>query len=411
MRVTSRGPVCGLDGRRSAGRPVRRLVVSVVVVIGVVLSAAAPAGASTGWRVQAVPKPPGSTLLQGVSCPVRGDCTAVGFSVTHGNQHSLAEHWDGSSWTIQPVPGPAGAVQTILYGVSCVSATSCTAAGTYYPQPVAGRGYQPLAEHWDGTRWAIQPIPIPARSPQAQLYGVSCVSATSCTAVGFYYVNAGGSSAPLAEHWNGTRWAVQPVPLPQLGSDAQLEGVSCPTATSCTAVGQYTSLGGTFPFAARWNGTRWAAQVLPHPAGTYFLLLAVSCWQPGRCAAVGGGFDGSTGQPQTPVAERQIGTSWALQQDAAPAHTTLYGVACPTAHSCTAAGGDVQTWPPPSPGATVAEHWNGTSWALQATPALPGVYGADMSGVSCLTPAYCTAVGNYVMPGSSTGRPLAEHQG
>jgi hypothetical protein len=389
---------------------VKRLAVS-AVVIGVVLSGAVPASASTAWRVQAVPKPPGSTLLQGVSCPVRGDCTAVGFSVYHGNQHALAEHWDGSSWAIEPVPHPAGALQTILYGVSCISATSCTAVGTYYPQPTPGLGYQPLAEHWDGTRWTIQLTPIPAGAPQAQLYGVSCASATSCTAVGFYYVGAGGKSGPLGEHWNGTRWAIQPVPLPPLASDAQLEGVSCPTASDCTAVGEYTLLNNTFPFAARWTGTRWTSQVLPHPAGTYFLLLAVSCWQPGRCAAVGGSFNGSTGQPETSVVERQTGTSWTLRQDAAPAHTTLYGVACPSAQSCTAVGGDVLAWPPPSPGTTVAEYWDGTSWALQAAPPPPGVYGAAMSGVSCLAPAYCTAVGAYVMPGSHIGQPLAEHEG
>ena len=389
----------------------RRLVASAAVVIGVVLSAALPASASTAWRVQSVPKPPGSTFLQGVSCPVRGDCTAVGFSTSHGNPHPLAEHWDGSTWAIEPVPQPAGALQTTLYGVSCASATSCTAVGTYYPQPAPGRGYQPLAEQWDGTRWTIQPTPIPAGSPQAQLYGVSCASVTSCTAVGFYYVDAGGNSGPLAEHWNGTRWAIQPVPLPPLASAAQLEGVSCPTASDCTAVGEYSQLNpNTGLFAAHWNGTGWAAQVLPHPAGTYFLLLAVSCWQPGRCAAVGGAFNGN-GRPATSVVERQTGTSWALQQDAAPAHTTLYGVACPSAQSCTAVGGDVLTWPPPSPGAAAAERWNGTSWARQATPGPARAYGADMYAVSCLGPAYCTAVGSYVTTGSHIGKPLAEHEG
>src|SRR5262249_16871578 len=161
---------------------------------------------------------------------------------------ALAEHWDGSTWAIQPVSGPAGAVQTILDGLSCTSATSCTAVGTYYPRPTPGVGYLPLAEHWDGTPWAIHPTPLPppsplpprpargaaplpgaehghgprgplqpppppAGSPQAQLSAVSCASATSCTAVGFYYVDAGGNSGPLAEHWNGARWAIQHVPL------------------------------------------------------------------------------------------------------------------------------------------------------------------------------------------------------
>ncbi len=33
-----------------------------------------------------------------------------------------------------------------------------------------------------------------------------------------------------------------------------------------------------------------------------------------------------------------------------------------------------------------------------------------MSGVSCLAPAYCTAVGSYVTTGSHIGQPLAEHE-
>jgi hypothetical protein len=127
-------------------------------------------------------------------------------------------------------------------------------------------------------------------------------------------------------------------------------------------------------FAAQWNGSRWAVQVLPRPAGNSFLLLAVSCWQPGQCAATGGAFNGN-GQPGTSVVERQAGAGWALQQDAAPAHTTLYGVSCPSAQSCTAVGGDTPTWPPPSPGAIVAEQWDGTTWALQATPAPPRTHG------------------------------------
>src|SRR5262249_57621955 len=84
--------------------PVKRLGVSAVVVIGVVLSSVVPASASTAWRVQAVPKPPGSTLLGGVSCPVRGNCTAVGFSTAHGNPHPPPHHCPATHWPLQPVP-------------------------------------------------------------------------------------------------------------------------------------------------------------------------------------------------------------------------------------------------------------------------------------------------------------------
>jgi hypothetical protein len=66
--------------------------------------------------------------------------------------------------------------------VSCTSATACTAVGHY--QNGAGTRVT-LAERWDGTSWTIQPTP--SLSPNyfyTTLSGVSCTSATACTAVG-----------------------------------------------------------------------------------------------------------------------------------------------------------------------------------------------------------------------------------
>jgi hypothetical protein len=42
---------------------------------------------------------------------------------------TLAESWDGTSWTSVPSPdrGPYG---NALYSISCISATACTAAGS-----------------------------------------------------------------------------------------------------------------------------------------------------------------------------------------------------------------------------------------------------------------------------------------
>ena len=43
---------------------------------------------------------------------------------------TLVEHWDGSAWTIEPSPNPP-AVGAYLTGVSCTTATACTAVGHY----------------------------------------------------------------------------------------------------------------------------------------------------------------------------------------------------------------------------------------------------------------------------------------
>src|SRR5215471_5851087 len=231
----SGAPVYGWSARGNAGNrralvwraPVKRFVVSAAVVSWVVLSGAAPASASTpAWRVQFPPKPPNtSTFLQGVSCPARGNCTAAGFATSSGNPSTLAEHWDGTRWTIQTTPnpaGPPGEAQAGFSGVSCASLASCTAVGDYFTTS----GYQPLAEQWDGTSWTIQTVPIPAGAQGGELASASCISPTSCTAVGFY-VMTGGENLPLAEHWDGTSWAVQAVPVPSGGGE--LLGVSCPT--------------------------------------------------------------------------------------------------------------------------------------------------------------------------------------
>jgi hypothetical protein len=53
-----------------------------------------------------------------------------------GGTYTLAERWDGTSWTVQstPSPSPIGSrpnATGALSGVSCVSETSCTAVGSY----------------------------------------------------------------------------------------------------------------------------------------------------------------------------------------------------------------------------------------------------------------------------------------
>jgi hypothetical protein len=99
----------------------------------------------------------------------------VGSSATS----TLAERWDGTSWTIQSTPNPPGSTQIFLDGVSCTSASSCTAVGHY-------QSTLTLAEVWNGTSWAIQGTPNKAGYSDSALAGVSCTSVSACTAVGAY---------------------------------------------------------------------------------------------------------------------------------------------------------------------------------------------------------------------------------
>ena len=375
----------------------KRVVVSAAVIICVVLSGAAPAGASTTWRSQHVPRPAGSIgYLNGVSCPSKRTCTAVGTWFRNGIEFTLAEHWNRSGWTIQPTPNPAGPTAT-LTSVSCTSTVNCIAVGIHSPAVIGGEHL--LAERWDGSSWTLQSAPEPAGASESELYAVSCGSAASCTAVGQYYP-PGGGLLPLVEHWNGTTWTVQHVPF-VTNADGSLGGVSCPTATDCVAVGSYNNS----LFAEHWNGGRWTFQTVPTPAGTAFLLNSVSCRWPEHCTAVGFADNGT--QVKASIVARTNGSTWTLQKDAAPAGTELYGVSCPSATTCTAVGANAANAAFFNTG--VAEHWNGTNWTLQATPVpQTNTHGAELSGISCPASLACTAVGVYGHPGD---RPLADREG
>src|SRR6476661_3698430 len=85
--------------------------------------------------------------------------------------------------------------------------------------------------------------PPPGTALQSELYGASCTSASACTAVGDY-VTSTGASKTLAEHWNGTAWAVQSTPTPSGAADSFLQDVACTSASACTAVGYYATSAG-----------------------------------------------------------------------------------------------------------------------------------------------------------------------
>src|ERR1700733_11457792 len=97
-------------------------------------------------------------------------------------------------------------------------------AGGLAAPSVAGAGTDPS--------WAGRSSPNSSLQ-RSELNGVSCSSATACTADG-YSKNSSGADLTLAEHWNGTKWAVQSTPTPSGGPfGGGLAGVSCSSAAAC----------------------------------------------------------------------------------------------------------------------------------------------------------------------------------
>jgi len=291
------------------------------------------------WTTQATSRPAdeGATgTLSGVSCTSAASCTAVGdYQNRSGNYLTLAEHWNGRSWAIQATPTPPAVAFVSLKGVWCTSAASCTAVGYYATGLTSGPGAT-LVEYWNGSTWTIQPTPNPSGAEVSILTGVWCASAASCTAVG-YSVGTSQASLTLAERWNGSIWTIQPTPRPSGSTSSALSGVSCTTTASCTAVGGAIESPNTrLTLAEHWNGSTWTIQPTPTPSGPIddsTGLHAVSCTSVNRCTAVGEFGKGA-------LAERWNGTKWEQQHTTSPAsHKLLYAVSCTSSRTCTAVGG------------------------------------------------------------------------
>jgi hypothetical protein len=292
----------------------------------------------TGWAIQATPNHNGATTsaLRGVSCTSAAACTAVGYYINSaGTYLTLAEGWNGTNWTIQATPNHSGATTSALVGASCTSATACTAVGFYVNS--AGTDVT-LAETWNGTSWMIQATPNPSGATGSLLLGVSCTSATACTAVG-EYDNSAGTYVTLAERWDGTAWKIQPTPNPSGATVSALTGVSCTSATGCTAVGyDFNNVCTQCTLAEHWNGTSWAIQPSPSIGLTNSVLQSVSCTSTAACMAVG--YYDSAGTELT-LAEHWDGTGWTIQPTSNPSGATasyLPGVSCTSATTCLAVG-------------------------------------------------------------------------
>lgn len=240
-----------------------------------------------GWSLLAAPSlPSGSTEggALGVSCLSSSACMAVGGGDNEsGITQPFADWWDGSGWSVESLPSPAGSTVTGLQSVSCTSSSACTAVGAY-----SGGGLvRPLAEHWDGRSWSPEPLPVPAGAIGAQLSHVSCTSPRACVAVGFYTNSRGQySSGALTERWNGVNWSGHSTP-----GELELTSVSCTSSSACTAVGDSQSATGAYSAVVeRWDGSGWTLSRLPGGPG----LSAVSCSSSVTCTALGPGDSGVT---------------------------------------------------------------------------------------------------------------------
>ena len=131
--------------------------------------------------------------------------------------------------------------------------------------------------------WSVMPSPDQGTGYN-QLNGVSCVSASSCVAVGFSSV--GSQERVLIETLANGSWTLTPSPA-LAASSSYLESVSCPAPNSCVAVGYEYNGSGRRTLVETLTGGAWAPVSSPNVGSGDNLLDSVSCWSPASCVAVG----------------------------------------------------------------------------------------------------------------------------
>jgi hypothetical protein len=109
------------------------------------------------WQVIANPNPV-NAFLNSVTAVSHKDVWVVGFAGgLKGASTTLIEHWNGQVWQIIPSPNPAGSSSSVMYGVIAHSHKDVWAVGSSF-----GNGSTTtLAEHWNGQSWSIVFSPTP----------------------------------------------------------------------------------------------------------------------------------------------------------------------------------------------------------------------------------------------------------
>ncbi len=344
---------------------------------------------AASWTLQSMPSPASSTWLEGMTCVAEPACVAVGKEGLGTEKKAQTFMWNGSSWsaTGQPYPAETNKWST-LTDASCTSALACTAVGRYRTEAWTDK---PYAARFTGS-WTIQTVPLPEGATWGALYDVACTSVSACIAVG-YYKNASGYAQTLAVAWDGTKWSLKSSPNTSPTKSNELLGVSCSSATACTAVGYGEGL--TAPLALRWNGESWSIQEvgLP-PKSTAGYFNAVACPGASNCFAVGRYNLPKGGFPPFEVRAYFMswnGTKWSVLSEPKPAvHEAIFDdISCTSTTACVGVGktrkelGSIEQ--------RFAANWNGTEWTIHGIS--NPMSNAFLSGVFCFSATSCEAVG------------------
>ncbi|MHB8289168.1 MAG: hypothetical protein ACYDEY_08030, partial [Acidimicrobiales bacterium] len=353
------------------------------------------------------------TFAGGISCATLRFCVANGIYYNGTTYQTLILTWNGSAWSLDTASSlsPGTSVTTYAGGISCATSHFCVATGTYYKQGT-GTADQNLLLTWNGSTWSLDTASSLSSSTSQPniLRGVSCASAISCVATGFY--NNGTTLQGLVLIWNGSTWSLDDAAsLSATGSNPSMpREVSCASSSFCVVGGHYSNGTLNQNLILTWNGKTWSldsASALSVVAPQDNQLTGVSCTSSSFCVATGYYSNGTVDQN---LLLTWNGSTWTLDSasslsTSATQHNQLTGVSCTSPAFCVAGGyynnGTVDQ--------NLLLTWNGSTWSLDSASSLStsATQPNQLAGISCASSTSCVAVGTF-MNASKVDQTLVE---
>ena len=317
------------------------------------------------------------------------DAWAVGYSRTNGTNTVLVERWNGSAWNVVSAPAPSGS--SYLTSVTAISANNVWAVG-YYDN---GSNNRTLIMHWDGTAWTKISSPNFGTNTNV-LNGVYGSDANNVWAVGYALNPPVIPQQTLVLRWNGRTWSLVTSPNgTPYGSS--LNSVSGTSASDVWAVGTSYDGASLKTLTLHWDGSTWSVIPSVNTGGSatnnhlasITALAATDVWAVGSY---------STPDGFNTLILHWNGSAWAIAASPNVSLTinSLYAVDKVSATGIWAVGvyrnGNIQR--------TLAEHWDGTAWTVVTTPNV-GAQSSYLIGVAVASPTDIYAVGGNNGPVNS----------
>jgi hypothetical protein len=322
-----------------------------------------------GWRETVAPLTAGAKggILDFVSCPSVGNCTAAGTYLLDESNGK----WTASTAGLPPNGSATSGGQTpMIQALSCWAAGNCAAVGVYGDTHGSPQGWLLTETHGVWAQGVEAKLPANAStregsylSPVIDVGSISCAPSGDCTAAGGYVGRRSRQFGMIlsehAGHWGSARQTALPRnagPNPQKSNAPRspMGSIACPSAGHCRAVGWYLDKHGNYHglLLDERKGT-WSPSELVFPSGVQAIrgvsqpgisLDSLACRSAGNCLAVGLYNPSPSSNRPLLVAERN--GRWIKSAGAPPPKGVgknhdgiLSSVSCPSVRTCVAVGG------------------------------------------------------------------------